>query len=114
MYKPLIEDLVFYSNNDFYTESQNSFVRKISDIVESQFETFGVLSIWSGRWMRSVLGTQIKLYRFMDEYNSESYHPEVRFYVYLIFFWLWIISVFLMIIIFINFIIVKVFKKKIE
>ena len=111
LYKPLIEDLVFYSNNDFYTESQNSFVRKISDIVESQFETFGVLSIWSGRWIRSVLGTQIKLYRFMDKYNNESYHPKVRYYLYLIFFWLWFISVFIMIIIFINFMIVKVYKK---
>ncbi len=114
LYKPLIQDLVFYSNNDFYTESQTSFTRKISDIVETQFETFGVLAIWSGRWFRSVLGTQIKLYRFMDDHNNESYHPNVRYYLYFIFYWLWIISVFLMIIIFINFIIVKVFKKKIE
>ena len=50
----------------------------------------------------------------MDEYNNESYHPNVRYYLYLIFFWLWIISVFIMIIIFINFIIEKIFKKKIE
>ena len=34
LYKPLIGDLSFYSNNDFYTESRTSFIRKISDSIE--------------------------------------------------------------------------------
>jgi len=103
LYKPLIEDLSFYSNNDFYTESRTSFVRKISDRIEKQFDVLGVYAIWSGRWLRSVLGTRITLYRFIDDYNNESYNPEGWYYSYLIFFWIWNISVFIIIIIFVTF-----------
>lgn len=114
LYKPLIGDLSFYSNNNFYTESRTSSIRKISDRIEKQFDVFGVYAIWSGRWLRSVFGTRITLYRFMDDYNDKSYNPESWFYSYLIFFWIWIISILLIIIIFINFIIIRiVFKKRI-
>ena len=112
LYKPLIEDLSFYSNNDFYTESKTSFIREISDRIEKQFDVLGVYAIWSGRWLRSVLGTQITLYRFIDDYNNESYNPEVWFYSYLVFFWIWIISVFLIIIIFVNFIVKRLLLKQ--
>ena len=110
LYKPLIGDLSFYSNNDFYTESRTSFIRKISDRIEKQFDVLGVYAIWSGRWLRSVFGTRIIQYRFMDDYNDKSYDPEAWHYSYFIFFWLWIISLFLLIIIFINFIIKGGFK----
>ena len=112
LYKPLIKDLSFYSNNDFYTESRTSFVRKISDRIEKQFNVLGVYAIWSGRWLRSVLGTRITLYRFMDDYNNKSYNSEGWYYSYLIFSLIWIISVFLIIIIFVNFIIKRFLLKQ--
>ena len=92
-YLSVVQDINFYLNNDFYTESKLSFSRKLSGFIEDQFSIFGKYTIWVGRMVRSLYGNQFTRIRFLDDHNNISYRPNFWYYIYRIFYWAWIISI---------------------
>ena len=82
-----MQDLCFLKNNNFYTLSRTSLSRKVANRVQNRFRIFGYYALVGGRMIRSLYGPQFTRYRFMDARSPGTYHPQLWYYAYRLFYW---------------------------